>query len=134
MITTQVSYLGDLRTKCTHLKSNTSFITDAPTDNKGKGEAFSPTDLIAASYASCMLTIIGIYCNTNALTFESGEVAVIKEMQNNPRKIKQLTIELDLSGNDWDDKQQKKIEQAANTCPVALTLLGNIKTELKYIF
>ena len=134
MITTQVSYLGDLRTKCTHLKSNTSFITDAPTDNKGKGEAFSPTDLIAASYASCMLTIIGIYCNTNALTFESGEVAVIKEMQNNPRKIKQLTIELDLSGNDWDDKQQKKIEQAANTCPVALTLDDNIKTELKYIF
>ncbi|MGB0934243.1 MAG: OsmC family protein [Lishizhenia sp.] len=134
MISTKVSYLGDLRTKCTHLKSESSFFTDAPTDNKGKGEAFSPTDLIAASYASCMLTIIGIYCNANQLNFIHGEVEVIKEMSASPRSIKKLTINLDLSGNNWSEIECDKIEIAANNCPVALTLEGNIETELKYTF
>lgn len=134
MITTKVSYLGDLRTKCTHVKSNDSFFTDAPTDNKGKGEAFSPTDLIAASYASCMLTIIGIYCNANGLPFIHGEAEIIKKMADKPRRIEKLIISLNLSGNDWDENDYKKIENAANNCPVAITLEGNIKTELKYTF
>ena len=63
MITSKVEYLGDLRTKCTHLQSQTEIITDAPIDNNGKGEAFSPTDLVATAYASCMITIMGIFCN-----------------------------------------------------------------------
>lgn len=134
MITAQVSYLGDLRTKCTHVKSNTVIYTDAPTDNNGKGKAFSPTDLVATAYASCMLTIIGIYCNSNSISFNHGEVSVIKQMESNPRKISKLTVELDLSNNNWNEKTQLKVKRAGNTCPVALTLDGNIKTEIKYIF
>jgi putative redox protein len=73
MLTSTVKYLGDLRTECTHLKSNTIIVTDAPVDNKGKGSTFSPTDLVATAYASCMLTIMGIYCNEHQLEFKHAE-------------------------------------------------------------
>ena len=73
MITSKVTYLGNLRTSCEHLASGTKIITDAPVDNQGKGEAFSPTDLVATSFASCMITIIGIYCDNHQLNFQHAE-------------------------------------------------------------
>jgi len=134
MITSKVTYLGNLRTSCEHLASGTKIITDAPVDNHGKGEAFSPTDLVATSFASCMITIIGIYCDNHQLGFQHAEAEVTKIMGSNPRKIAKLVITLDLSGNGWDEKTQQKIIAAAKACPVAKTLEGNIEVEYTFTF
>ena len=128
----KVSYLGNLRTACKHLKSGDTFITDAPTDNNGKGEAFSPTDILATSLASCAMTIIGIYCNKNNISFENCEASVIKLMGNNPRKVDQIIIEMKLSENNWDDSTLEKVLKAARTCPVELTLKNNVQIEYKF--
>ena len=128
----EVSYLGNLRTACKHLKSGDNFITDAPTDNNGKGEAFSPTDILATSLASCAMTIIGIYCNKNDISFENCEARVIKLMGNNPRKVDQIIIEMKLSENNWDDNTLQKVIKAARTCPVELTLKNNVQIEYKF--
>ena len=128
----EVSYLGNLRTACKHLKSGDTFITDAPTDNNGKGEAFSPTDILATSLASCAMTIIGIYCNKNNISFENCEASVIKLMGNNPRKVNQIIIEMKLSENNWDDSTLEKVLKAARTCPVELTLKNNVQIEYKF--
>ncbi len=119
MSTARVEYLGDLRTKCTHLKSGTEILTDAPIDNNGKGEAFSPTDLVATSYASCMITIIGIYCNQHGLFFKNAVAEVTKTMGTAPRRITEIIIELNLSGNNWTEEEQEKVLRAAKACPVA---------------
>ena len=128
----EVSYLRNLRTACKHLKSGDTFITDAPTDNNGKGEAFSPTDILATSLASCAMTIIGIYCNKNNISFENCEASVIKLMGNNPRKVDQIIIEMKLSENNWDDSTLEKVLKAARTCPVELTLKNNVQIEYKF--
>ena len=119
MSTARVEYLGGLRTKCTHLKSGTEILTDAPVDNHGKGEAFSPTDLVATAYASCMLSIIGIYCNEHGLNYTHGEAEVTKIMGTAPRRITEIIIEMDLSGNGWTTEEQEKVSRAAKACPVA---------------
>ncbi|SFT51418.1 Uncharacterized OsmC-related protein [Lishizhenia tianjinensis] len=134
MTTSRVSYLGDLRTKCTHVKSGTEIITDAPVDNNGKGSTFSPTDLAATSYASCMLTIIGIFCNNHDIEFKHGEAEITKIMGSGPRRISKLVIDLDFSGNNWDHKTQLKIKNAGENCPVAITLKDNVEVELTYNF
>lgn len=134
MPTSKVTYLGNLRTSCEHLQSGTKIITDAPTDNHGKGEAFSPTDLVATAYASCMITIIGIYCNTHGYSFQHAEAEVTKIMASNPRRIAKVEILLDVSGNGWNVETQKKIENAGRACPVAKTLEGNVEAEVVFKF
>ncbi len=134
METARIKYLGDLRTESTHLKSGEKLITDAPTDNNGKGEAFSPTDLVASSYVSCMLTIIGIYCNKNGLSFDHGEATVLKTMAAGPRRIEQLDIEFDLSGNDWNEDERKRVIEAAEACPVAKSVSEAMKINTNYTF
>lgn len=119
MSTARVEYLGDLRTKATHLQSGTEIITDAPVDNNGKGEAFSPTDLVATAYASCMMTIIGIYCRQHGLNFTHAVADVTKVMADSPRRISEIVIELDMSGNNWNEQEQEKVMRAAKACPVA---------------
>jgi uncharacterized OsmC-like protein len=133
MYTSTIKYLGDLRTECTHLASNTKILTDAPKDNKGKGEAFSPTDLVATSYASCVLTIMGIYCQEHKVNFEFAEAKVKKIMESNPRRIGKLEIEIDLRGNNWDEKTSQKVINAGKACPVARTLENNIEVEFTFI-
>ena len=131
MITSKIDYLGGLRTSATHLASGTTIITDAPVDNHGKGEAFSPTDLVATSYASCMLTIIGIYCQSYNLPFTHGNAEVTKIMSTDaPRRIEKLIITLDISKNGWDDTQTKHVIAAGKACPVAKTLGDNVVVEL----
>jgi putative redox protein len=131
MITSKIDYLGGLRTSATHLASGTTIITDAPVDNHGKGEAFSPTDLVATSYASCMLTIIGIYCQSHNLPFTHGNAEVTKIMSTDaPRRIEKLIITLDISKNDWDETQTKHVIAAGKACPVAKTLGDNVVVEL----
>ncbi|MEN9973065.1 MAG: hypothetical protein RIS20_1412 [Bacteroidota bacterium] len=133
MATARVSYLGNLRTSCEHLASGTKILTDAPIDNQGKGEAFSPTDLVATSLASCMMTIMGIYCQTHGITFESCEATVVKHMSSGPRRIAKVVVNMDLNGNDWDELTCKKVIMAGRACPVALTLEGNVELEFNFI-
>jgi uncharacterized OsmC-like protein len=131
-MTSKVTYLGNLRTSCTHLASGTTIITDAPIDNHGKGEAFSPTDLVATSLASCMITIMGIYCQEHGIDFSSCEASILKVMASSPRRIEKVVVEMDLNRNDWDEKTLKKVIAAGKACPVARTLEGNV--ELEFIF
>jgi uncharacterized OsmC-like protein len=133
MATAEVEYLGGLRTKCTHVQSGTEIITDAPLDNKGRGEAFSPTDLVATSYASCMMTIMGIYCNEHGHRFEHGKASILKVMASDPRRIGKIEIEMDLRGNEWDDLTAEKVIRAGKACPVAKTLGDNVEVEFTFI-
>lgn len=133
MLTSTVKYLGDLRTECTHVNSNTTIVTDAPVDNNGKGSAFSPTDLVATAYASCMLTIMGIYCNEHQVEFKHAEAKVTKIMASDPRRIGAIEIEIDLRGNDWDDKTAQKVINAGKACPVARTLENNVTVTFNFI-
>jgi uncharacterized OsmC-like protein len=128
----EISYLGNLRTACKHIKSGDTFITDAPTDNNGKGEAFSPTDILASSLASCAMTIIGIYCNKNNISFDSCEAIVEKTMSSKPRMVEKIMIEMKLSDNRWDPSTLSKVIRAARTCPVELTLKKNVQIEYKF--
>tara|TARA_R110002072_G_scaffold303077_1_gene492920 strand:- start:39282 stop:39686 length:405 start_codon:yes stop_codon:yes gene_type:complete len=134
MATSKVEYLGNLRTKCTHLKSGKEIITDAPVDNNGKGEAFSPTDLLATAYASCMITIVGIYCNEHDIVFESCEAEVTKIMDSAPRRVSELKINLDFSKNQWTDSIQKRIIRAGESCPVAKSVKTEMRVEFIYQF
>jgi putative redox protein len=130
MKTASVRYLGELRTECTHLASGTTIITDAPLDNHGKAEAFSPTDLVATSLASCVMTIMGIYCQSHNIPFVAAEATIEKHMASDPRRISKIVLDLDLSGNDWDELTKKKVIAAGKACPVARTLEGNVSLEL----
>jgi uncharacterized OsmC-like protein len=132
-MTSKVTYLGNLRTSCVHLSSGNTIITDAPIDNFGKGEAFSPTDLVATSLASCMLTIIGIYCQNHEINFLNGSVEVEKIMTNGPRRIEKIHLNVDLNGNNWDETTKKKVISAGKACPVAKTLEGNVEMEFNFI-
>ncbi len=132
MKTAQIKYLGDLRTECTHLASGTKIITDAPIDNHGKGEAFSPTDLVATAYVSCVMTIMGIYCASHGIPFDFAEGSVVKIMGSSPRRISKLEIEIDLSGNNWDNDTMEKVIRAGRACPVAHTLGDNVEVEFNF--
>ncbi len=134
MITSEVEYLGNLRTKCTHLSSGTEILTDAPIDNQGKGEAFSPTDLVATAYASCMITIIGIYCREHSIRFDSAKASVQKIMEANPRRIGKIIIHMDFTGNNWSDLEAEKAVRAGKACPVAKTLGDNVAVEFSIVY
>ncbi|WP_296314779.1 OsmC family protein [Winogradskyella sp. UBA3174] len=125
-MTSKVTYLGNLRTESIHTKSSNSFITDAPIDNNGKGEAFSPTDTVASGLASCMLTVMGIKANAMDVDMSSTTAEVTKTMQSNPRRISKIEVVINLPF-DADTKTQKILEQTANTCPVHYSLHPDIE-------
>lgn len=131
MATSTVKYLGNLRTECTHLKSGTTIFTDAPTDNHGKGEKFSPTDLVATAYASCMITIMGIYCNERNIPFTHAEATVTKIMSASPRRIGKIEIQLDLSGNQWETETAESVIRAGKACPVAKTVSSEVEIAIE---
>jgi len=126
MSTSKVTYLGNLRTECEHLKSGATFITDAPTDNNGKGEAFSPTDTVATGLANCMLTMMGIKARDLHISLDGSTALVTKTMAANPRRISKIDVALDLPSN-IDSKSQKILENVANTCPVLYSLHPDIE-------
>jgi uncharacterized OsmC-like protein len=127
MATSKVTYLGDLRTKAVHLSSKTEIITDAPIDNQGKGEAFSPTDLIATAYASCMLTIIGIGAKGHGFSIEGTTVEITKVMGDNPRRIIEIIADINFPPNNFTEKQKDFFKLVSQTCPVAKSLHPDIK-------
>lgn len=122
MATIETVYEGGLRTRAKHLASGIEIITDAPVDNQGKGEAFSPTDLLSASLGSCMLTIMGIAANTHGINMDQTRIRITKIMAANPRRVAEVQIEFDMLANDYSDKEKTILEHAARTCPVALSL------------
>lgn len=128
-------YKGDLRTESIHLKSGNKIITDAPPDNNGKGEAFSPSDLVCASLASCMMTIMGIVANREGIDISGLEADVLKVMHQSPRKISEIQITMTLKNPEsLSEKQREVLKRAAHTCPVALSLHPDIKQDVKFNF
>ena len=127
----EVEYLGSLRTKSTHLKSNDTIITDAPVDNMGKGEAFSPTDLFASSLASCMITIMGISSKTSGVDIGEVKADVIKVMGTNPRRISEVYINFHFN-KAFSKKEKNIIERAAKHCPVSKSINTNIKEVISF--
>jgi len=128
METSRVKYIGELRTEAVHLQSKNSIITDAPTDNHGKGMAFSPTDLMATSLANCMLTVMGIKAGTEGMTSIVGTVAhVTKIMYAEPRRVGEIHVKLIFPKENYSDKEKKIYEHTAHTCPVAKSLHPDLK-------
>jgi len=131
MATAKVTYQGDLRTQSIHLQSNNQIITDAPTDNHGKGEAFSPTDLLASSLGSCMLTIMGIKADSMDLDISGTTAEVTKVMAAEPRRVSEVHIEIQFQQS-FDERTQKVLEQAALNCPVAKSVHPDIQQVVNF--
>ena len=132
-MTSKVIYKGALRTEATHIRSGNTIITDAPTDNKGKGEAFSPTDLVATALASCMLTIMGIKANEMNINIEGASAEVKKIMATGPRRIAQVIIVINIPIS-ADEKTKNILEKAALTCPVDKSLSDSMIRGVKFIW
>jgi putative redox protein len=134
METAKTKYLGDLRTEIIHVRSGSVIITDAPVDNKGKGENFSPTDMVAASLGSCILTIMGIAAREHGFSIDGATCKITKIMTDSPRKIGEIKIEIDFTGNEYTDKQKKILEYCVKTCPVALSLNESVFQNVTLLF
>lgn len=130
-MTSKVIYQGNLRTECEHIQSGSTFITDAPVDNSGKGEAFSPTDTVATALASCMLTIMGIKADQKDIDLKGSHAEVEKTMQATPRKIAKITIKFHLPKN-VEDKDRQILENAAMTCPVFQSLHADMEKDVEF--
>ncbi len=130
-MTSKVTYLGDLRTTSTHLQSGTEILSDAPLDNKGKGEVFSPTDLVANALGSCMFTIMGIKARDMNINLEGSTASVTKIMQAEPRRISAIEIVFDMNYAP-DEKTKIILERAAMTCPVFLSLNTEIDKRITF--
>jgi len=130
----KVKYTGQLRTEATHLKSGNKIITDAPLDNQGKGEAFSPTDLTSTSLASCILTIMGIAARNHEIDMEGAEAEVNKIMAADPRRINRIEINIIMPAKAYSKKDKKILEAAAHHCPVALSLHDDTEEKLNFIW
>ena len=129
----KVIYEGELRTKATHLQSGKTIYTDAPVDNQGKGDAFSPTDLVATSLASCMLTIMGIVARRDEILLEGTVAEVEKIMAQDPRRIGEIKIKF-IFKHKIEDKDRVKLERAARTCPVSGSLHQDLKENIDFIY
>lgn len=129
MPTSEITYQGNLRTEATHLKSGTTIITDAPVDNQGNGEAFSPTDLVATSLGNCMLTIMGIAARNHDIDMVGAKVSITKVMSSDPRRISKIEVIMNMPPNDYSAKQKKILERAAHGCPVHHSLHPEIEVD-----
>lgn len=132
MATVQTKYLGSLRTESVHPQSGSKLITDAPLDNHGRGEAFSPTDLMATAYGACVLTIMGIAAQTHGFTIDGAEVHTTKVMGTDPRRIVELITEFTMPHNNYSAKEKKIIELTAKECPVHNSLHPDMKKTVTF--
>lgn len=130
-MTSKVTYTGELRTICEHLNSGDTFITDAPVDNNGLGQAFSPTDTVATGLASCMLTMMGIKANGLEADLSNATAEVTKHMASEPRRISKIEVVLSLPSN-ISDKNRKILIHTANTCPVHHSLHPDIEKVISF--
>jgi len=127
-------YLGGLRTESIHLKSSDVIITDAPTDNNGKGNAFSPTDLVASALCSCMTTVMGICADKNNFDLPRSTAQITKIMSSHPRRISKISIDINFDKNSLSEQQIEKLIAVAKGCPVAQSLSSDLIQEVKFNF
>ncbi len=128
----QLTYQDPLRTRMKHLASGQEVITDAPLDNQGLGQAFSPTDLVSAALASCIMTIMGIKAEDMGLTIESMNASVTKTMASNPRRIDCIEIQLEINIEEANAKQRELLERTTRACPVARSLHGDVTKNVSF--
>ena len=129
----KITYDGDLRTTATHLKSGSVITTDAPIDNRGKGEEFSPTDLFATALGACMLTIMGITADTHGFKISGSIIKINKVMGKSPRRVSHIKVIIDVPG-DLNEKQKQLLIKAAHHCPVSKSIHEDIKEEVIFNF
>jgi uncharacterized OsmC-like protein len=134
METVRIEYTGELRTRARHMRSGQEFITDAPVDNQGKGEAFSPTDLLATSLGTCAITTIGIVARSHDFTVDGTTVRVTKIMASDPRRVSEVIVEFDFPRVNYTEKQQEIIRRTAEFCPVNRSLHPDLKQTFVYNF
>lgn len=134
MPTIKSVYQGNLRTNMRHVQSGQEVITDVPVDNNGKGEAFSPTDLVAAALGSCMVTIMGIVAERDGVSLQGLSWEITKVMNPQPRKISEIIINFTWDQPVNDPTMLQKLKNAAKTCPVALSLDPALKQTITFNF
>ena len=127
-------YVGELRTESTHLKSSNVIITDAPKDNNGKGNAFSPTDLVASALCSCMTTVMGICANKNQFDLPNSTAHITKVMSSHPRRISKIILEINFDNNNLSEQNIEKLKAVAKGCPVAQSLSSDLIQEVRFNF
>lgn len=132
MATATINYIGGLRSNCTHLQSGSTIVTDAPTDNMGKGEAFSPTDLLSTSLVSCMLTTMGIVAQRENIPFPNASAEMTKVMAANPRRVAQIVVKVKMPDVAYTDQQKKLLEDTGYNCPVAKSLSPDVIQEISF--
>lgn len=128
----RLEYKGELRVYAEHVKSGVTTHTDAPIDNQGKGESFSPTDLLCTALGTCMLTIMGISANTHNFNIDGTKVRVTKIMKSDPRRVGEVIVEFDMPEISYSDKQKEILRLAAENCPVAKSLHSELKQTIKF--
>jgi putative redox protein len=128
----KVSYQGGLRNLATHIKSGNTLITDAPPDNHGKGEAFSPTDLLCTSLASCMITLMGITAEAKDIQLGNIDAEIEKIMASNPRRVSGIHLEIAVQDMNYTDREKSILENAAHTCPVAKSIHPDIVLQVSF--
>jgi uncharacterized OsmC-like protein len=132
-MTAEIIYEGGLRSRCRHIQSGTEIRTDAPTDNHGKGEAFSPTDLVATALASCIVTTMGIKAMQMRISIDGTRCEAQKVMAADPRRISEIKVDIYMpQGADYSEKDRKILEQTAMTCPVAISLHPDLKKSIHF--
>jgi uncharacterized OsmC-like protein len=132
MATVKTIYLGDLRTENEHLQSGNKIITDAPTDNQGKGEAFSPTDLLATALGNCIMTIMGIKARENGIDIKGTEIEITKIMASDPRRVAEVVVEFTFPKNNYSEEEKKLIESVAGISPVPLSLHPDLIQTIRF--
>lgn len=133
-MTSKAVYLGELRVEATHLASGEIMITDAPIDNNGKGEAFSPTDTVATALATCMLTIMGIRAEKKNLDIQGATAEISKIMDSNPRRISKIEIKITMPKIGIEENFRELLEMAAKSCPVAQSLHPDIEQVIHFVW
>lgn len=133
-MTSTVVYNGELRTTCTHLRSSNHFETDAPTDNHGKGERFSPTDLMATSLGTCMITVMGIKARSMGFDLDNIKIEILKIMKQDPRRIGgiELTFHIPDALKDIDEKTKSILKNTGETCPVIKSIHPDIEVKIDW--
>ena len=133
-MTSTVLYLGDLRTVCTHVQSESDFETDAPVDNNGKGERFSPTDLLATSLATCMVTVMGIKARAMGFDLTDVKVEVLKIMKSEPRRVAGIDVSFHIPEPlvSLDEKSRTILKHTADHCPVMKSIHPDIQVNVNW--
>lgn len=132
MTTMKAKYLGGLRVECEHVQSGSRIITDAPIDNCGKGEAFSPTDLCATAWGACILTTMGIYAEQHGMDLTGAGMEIVKRMGTDPRRIVEIDIVVNMPACNFSEKEKKILERVAHTCPVHFSLNEQMIKTVKF--